>query len=391
MRRLRLVLKQRRPRTRPRNPRAGKNACRCSSDLLRGASGSLGKITAVAVGRGEDRPGGGTGFQDAGESSTGRAGRGGRYQEERSLGPSGNHLIEPVSARSQDPPCDRSLALSSDEMLEEILRQENPQGEAVEVVEPDDAQDVGGVDRNHQREGEQHQRVERPDLPPRQPPDVPGVVRRGEGVHADGDPEPEKEVRDRIGAAEHADRHEGGETEDDAQDRVDDQRPDRHQEGGGEVLRLLVDHVARGVADPEEADVEDREAAQAAEQHVRRLVDDHSRKGRDRDEEPGDEEHAYPPPCLPRPFGKRRSYSLREMISRVSRRWRIRSMVSSNTFPSDPSIFRAVSIFPSASSFDPPSPVAAYLQAYAEATPSAHIASSGWRFASAISTSRNRS
>lgn len=97
-------------------------------------------------------------------------------------------------------------------------------------------------------------------------------------MHSYGYPEPDHEVRQRVLNPEYLDRDERRKAKKHAEEGVEDERSRRDEEQRGEILCLLVDDVARGDADPEEARVEDRELAELAEKQVARFMDDDPNK-----------------------------------------------------------------------------------------------------------------
>src|SRR5262249_8869296 len=124
---------------------------------------------------------------------------------------------------------------------------------------------------------------------------------------------------------------------------------------GGEVARLLVDHAAGGDPRAEEAGLEDGQPPQLAEEELGRPLDDDSREGEEREEQPSHHRLA-----LARHLA---SYSSRLRPSRVSSRWRILSSYSSSTGSWGPAMRRAPSRYRRTSATSAGSPVTAYRQA----------------------------
>src|SRR5215469_286115 len=88
---------------------------------------------------------------------------------------------------------------------------------------------------------------------------------------------------------------ERGEAKENAEKRVNEEGRNANQEDAQEILRPLVVYVAHGIAESQEADVEHRNAAKPAKQHVGGLMHDDTRKGEYRDQPTRDNEHCSSP------------------------------------------------------------------------------------------------
>src|SRR5215470_14985289 len=110
------------------------------------------------------------------------------------------------------------------------------------------------------------------------------IRRRRKCMHPDREPQPVKEVRQRVEHFQFPNRQKRRRAKQDAKERVREKRPHADEKLGGEVTDFLMNHISCGIAKTEKANVEDLELKEPAEKKMTCLMDNDAWKSKSGDD-----------------------------------------------------------------------------------------------------------
>jgi hypothetical protein len=165
------------------------------------------------------------------------------------------------------------------EMFQYITRYHHSDKEPVQRIEPHKPEEVRDKHQHNERKTDNSKHIPFLNLLLCLPPDMAGIGIGWEGMHPDGNAEPEEEIRHETPVVEERIGKRCRERNNKAQNCIDNEWPGGDQDGRSEIVDRSVKYIALHIEiELEIADLIHRHSPETAEQVVSRLVQDNAGK-----------------------------------------------------------------------------------------------------------------